>query len=538
MAHRLRPTLAALLAVMLTLTACGNGGSTTSPELKEASLGEPSDGAVLQGDAVAQAIEASTQFFASAPAAVLTPVGDAAAAVRAASLGRVLGIPVLALADDLEPVAAELDRLGTTAVFTVGELRLSEDLDVDTLTVPDAASDVAKRTGRELTGREAPAEPTVSDLLDLEETEVYDVGDAESEPTESAKEDKAWPAITRPERDFQASAYIEDAPASLAAAGTVAAAGATVVPFPAKSSPLSTKIDVGEDDAVLAIGQDLPDAETFAWHMNLARSGIELPGGGLQIFDGKRYIALYGSPASAALGVLGEQGPEETIARAVEMAKPYEALTDDTVVPALEMIVTVAAGKPGDDGNYSNEWDSEHFIPLIELAQDAGQYVVLDFQPGRSDFLSQVRMYEDLLAYPNVGVALDPEWRLGPDEKPLTRIGHVEIDEVNEVIDYLAAFTREHALPQKMVILHQFQLQMLRDRDRVDTSHPELALLIHADGQGTQGQKQDTWRTLLKDAPEGVYWGWKNFIDEDSPMLTPEQTYSQVDPLPDFVSYQ
>jgi hypothetical protein len=32
-------------------------------------------------------------------------------------------------------------------------------------------------------------------------------------------------------------------------------------------------------------------------------------------------------------------------------------------------------------------------------------------------------------------------------------------------------------------------------------------------------------------------WGWKNFYDEDTPMLTPAQTLA-VEPTPVFVSYQ
>jgi len=34
-----------------------------------------------------------------------------------------------------------------------------------------------------------------------------------------------------------------------------------------------------------------------------------------------------------------------------------------------------------------------------------------------------------------------------------------------------------------------------------------------------------------------VHCGWKNFYDEDVPMLDPTQTY-QVQPVPDLVSYQ
>ena len=61
---------------------------------------------------------------------------------------------------------------------------------------------------------------------------------------------------------------------------------------------------------------------------------------------------------------------------------------------------------------------------------------------------------------------------------------------MNEVIAYLSDYVRENNLPQKMVVLHQFQLQMIRDRDQLDLSRSEVALLIHADGQGSRGQKR------------------------------------------------
>ena len=34
------------------------------------------------------------------------------------------------------------------------------------------------------------------------------------------------------------------------------------------------------------------------------------------------------------------------------------------------------------------------------------------------------------------------------------------------------------------------------------------------------------------------FMAWKNFIDEDFPTFTPEQTYQDVEPRPWFVSYQ
>ena len=80
-------------------------------------------------------------------------------------------------------------------------------------------------------------------------------------------------------------------------------------------------------------------------------------------------------------------------------------------------------------------------------------------------------------------------------------------------------------------------LDELDDLD-LDTSLDEVQWLLHADGQGSQGDKQGTWTALRRDLPEGVWLGWKNFEHEDAPMLTVEQTMERVDPRPSFISYQ
>ncbi|KGM08472.1 hypothetical protein N868_06000, partial [Cellulomonas carbonis T26] len=288
---------------------------------------------------------------------------------------------------------------------------------------------------------------------------------------------------------------------------------------------------------VVAVGGAFGTAEDLAWRVTTAATGVELPGGGQVLFPGRRLVALYGTPTTSALGLLGEQDLPATVARAQGLAAEYQALTSDTVVPAFEIIVTVASSGAGPDGNYSNELPVESFVPWVEAARDAGIYVVIDLQPGRTDFLTQAKQYEQLLRYPNVGLALDPEWRLAPDQVHLRQIGSVGVDEVNAVVDWLARLTRENALPQKLLVLHQFQLRMIGERERLDTSRPELAVMIHADGQGSQPAKAGTWAALRAGAPAGVTWGWKNFVDEDVPMLTPAQTYG-VQPLPELVTYQ
>ncbi|HSO63895.1 MAG TPA: hypothetical protein VLQ78_02235 [Ornithinibacter sp.] len=289
---------------------------------------------------------------------------------------------------------------------------------------------------------------------------------------------------------------------------------------------------------VLGLGGGLGPAERLAQRVRTVRHATELPGGGCLPFPGRRMVALYGHPGTASMGMLGEQSAAAAVTRATTLAQEYAGLTDTPVVPSFEIIATVASRSKGADGTYSSRTPMKRLLPWVEAAEAAGVYVVLDLQPGRTDFLEQAKHYEELLRRPWVGLALDPEWRLREDQVHLEQIGSVGVDEVNRVGAWLAALVREHDLPPKVLTLHQFRPSMIRDRERLDTSLDEVQWLVHADGLGGQGDKQATWRALRRDLPEGVWLGWKNFEDEDTPMLTPEQTMAQVQPTPWFVSYQ
>ena len=282
--------------------------------------------------------------------------------------------------------------------------------------------------------------------------------------------------------------------------------------------------------------------EDAAWQLEVVRRGEELPGGGLLLFEpgdespGRRMVAAYGHPSTGSLGVLGEQGPKAAVDRLRSIAEGYGA-DGLAVLPTFEIIATVASASAGADGDYSSTTDREVIRPWIETAAANGVYVVLDLQPGRSDFLSQAKKYEEFLRLPHVGLALDPEWRLKPDQVHLAQIGTVDAAEINRVVDWLAGIVREEALPQKLLIVHQFRFSMITNREQIKTP-AELAVLIHMDGQGSLSAKYNTWNSLtgLADA-DRFYWGWKNFYDEDSPVATPEQVLAQS-PKIVFVSFQ
>ncbi|MEZ5229599.1 MAG: hypothetical protein R2710_23930 [Acidimicrobiales bacterium] len=310
----------------------------------------------------------------------------------------------------------------------------------------------------------------------------------------------------------------------------------------------TTRLITGFTDEVLATDLSLVDPTrlsfvegldaTDQWRAELALAGTTLPGGGTTLFPDRRIIAFYGSPVTFRLGLLGEQGPQATIDRLAPVVDSYR-IGDELLVPGFELIATVADSQAGDDGNYSKELEPEALREWIEVAAANDVYVIIDLQPGRTDFLTQAKTYEEYLRLPNVGLALDPEWRIGPNDVHLVRVGTVDAAEVNTVVDYLVDIVREEKLPQKALVVHQFQTQMVTNRELIRTP-PELAVVIHVDGQGPLGTKYGTYDTMLG-APIGpeqdLWWGWKNFLDEDTPMATPEQT-NAVTPLPVIVTFQ
>jgi hypothetical protein len=322
---------------------------------------------------------------------------------------------------------------------------------------------------------------------------------------------------------------------------TAQVAGAVTVPVhgddPRGDPAAITALAAIKPTRVLAAGAGFGPASELTYRVGVAATGVQLPGGGQLVFPGHRLVALYGNPESPGLGALGEQDLPASIARARQMAAPYQALSSVPVVPAFEIIATVALSSPGPEGTYSAVTSLATLRPWVERATAAGFYVILDLQPGRASLLDQAKLYEPLLAMPNVGLALDAEWKLQPGQLPLQQIGSVSITEVNSVVHWLAGLTAELHLPQKVLVLHQFQLSMIQNEHDLDMHNDDLAIVVHMDGQGTQEVKQETWDTITAAAPHGVFFGWKNFLVKDHPMLSPQGTMSKV-PVPVMISYQ
>ena len=580
---RRRPSTAAsavvLLLGLLGLGACTTGpddprptaspSPTPTPTALSAQVSVPTAAATVLPAATPDdaALEVSRTLYASAPVVVLAPVDDIAAQLTAATVAVALGTPALLVDPAATPgaVTDELARLGTEVIVRVGAVALTPPVGVSEVPVaPGAGADLLEAVTGQQVGAAvevAPGQETaaVRGLVTSRPALLLAAGIETPTPSSSpapsgsqapsgspSPSAMALPRTGRPTPPAGTVALTGVGADSVLALATIRAAGVDIVDTPGgdprATTPGVEALAATTPDHVIALGAAFGDPEQLAARTAVARTGVLIGGGGQLVFPqvtglpGKRYIALYGTPGSASLGVLGEQDVPATIARAQATAAPYQPLTPDTIVPAVEIIATIASGGPEPDGSYSRKRTVDELRPLVEAAGAAGMAVVLDLQPGRQDFVTQAQLYADLLSLPYVGLALDPEWRLAPDQVHLRQIGSVGIDEVNATIAWLADFTAQRHLPQKMLVLHQFASRMIVDRPRLDTSRDELALVIHVDGQGGQPDKAGTWNAIRADAP-AVHWGWKNFYDEDVPMLDPTQTF-QVQPTPDLVSYQ
>lgn len=247
-----------------------------------------------------------------------------------------------------------------------------------------------------------------------------------------------------------------------------------------------------------------------------------------------RIVAYYGAAGSGQLGVLGDGSPEHA-ARAIEhRAAAFRRY--GPVQPAMELIATVAQGSPGPDGDYSEPVPAADIQRYLTVAHAHGMLLVLDLQPGRASFLAQAKTLRRFLLDPSVHLALDPEWQVGPGVAPGNGvIGSSSAAGINAVGAWLSRLVRTNHLGPKLLVVHQFTLTMLPDRQNI-TQHRGVEMVLHADGFGTPSSKMTILHQLaFPHPPFGV--GFKLFFTEDTRLMSPREVM-RLRPRPDVITYQ
>jgi hypothetical protein len=285
---------------------------------------------------------------------------------------------------------------------------------------------------------------------------------------------------------------------------------------------------------VIATGDDTPEPAARAASKPKPAALAQLPRGGRSLLPDRRIVAFYGAPQDAELGELGIGTPARAAARLERQARPY-ARGGKPVLPALELIAVVAAADAGEGGRYSTRLSDDVIRRYMEAARRAKALLVLDIQPGRSDFFTEVVRLQKWLEQPDVGLALDPEWRTGRHEIPGKVIGSVSAREVNAVSAWLSDLVVRDKLPEKLFLLHQFTADMIDDTALLQRRG--LAMVLNADGFGGQEIKKAKYRSFTTSPRPFFHHGFKLFYHEDLDLMTPREVL-RLRPPPDVVIYE
>ena len=199
------------------------------------------------------------------------------------------------------------------------------------------------------------------------------------------------------------------------------------------------------------------------------------------------------------------------------------------------MIAVVAQGHPGPSGRYRLRHSDATIGRIVGWAEAMDGIAILDIQPGRADFFSEARRLEKWLRHPDVGIALDPEWRMAAGETPGRVIGSVESREVNATSAWVASIVERHDLPEKLFLIHQFTSGMIENKHRIKP-RDGLAITFNVDGFGTQSLKIAKYRDFVAQAKH-FHRGFKLFYSEDTDTMTPAEVMRLV-PRPDVIVYE
>jgi len=263
----------------------------------------------------------------------------------------------------------------------------------------------------------------------------------------------------------------------------------------------------------------------------------ELPLGGRELFPAYRLVGFCGTPGGPALGPLDGNLP----ARAKKLATFAAQYGDDRkVMQVFELIAVVVMGLPGADGKWRRRVPNSVVDDFLAQARASKGLLLINIQPGQSDFMTELKHYERYLREPDVGVTLDPEWAMKHGHKPGVFWGETTAKEINEVAAYLAGIVKEGDLPEKALVFHQVNRAVFRE-DAALTQVPGVVMIKSVDGLGPKGTKIVTYKILTDTMSAGVHPGFKLFFEEDTrnggALMTPKDVM-RLTPLPDYVMYE
>jgi hypothetical protein len=248
-------------------------------------------------------------------------------------------------------------------------------------------------------------------------------------------------------------------------------------------------------------------------------------------------LAFYGHPNSKNMGILGRYPIEELDSRLSALAQEYAAVNGGRGIHKAFYLIYGTVWPEGEIGILKEEI----LLRYIEYALARDILIFLDHQIGRYDPVKSLERMLPYLRYPNVHLALDPEWRT---TKPMKEIGSVTAEEINRAQRAMEDYLTANKLPgERMLVIHQFKPWMIGNRSQVLSNFNRVRLVHCADGFGNPNQKRAAYASNAE-APNMPVKAFKLFYNfnipgagYDNPLLSPAEVYA-LNPRPYVIMYQ
>jgi hypothetical protein len=249
-----------------------------------------------------------------------------------------------------------------------------------------------------------------------------------------------------------------------------------------------------------------------------------------------RILSYYGFPTNELMGILGEHDPTTLLGILQDQASAFDAVDSSRPLKlAFEVIASVAQRDAMADGSYLSYTARDYIDQYVEFTRENDLLLVLDMQFGRRTVQDEINAVIEWLAEPHVHLALDPEFSVNEGEVPGEVLGSIDASDVTFAQEFLANFATERELPPKILVVHQFNLFSISNREQIQPVEG-VQFVLEVDGWGPPDMKRDTYGVVI--GPDPIeYHGFKLWYRQDEPLMTEAEVLA-LDPSPDLIIYQ
>ena len=249
-----------------------------------------------------------------------------------------------------------------------------------------------------------------------------------------------------------------------------------------------------------------------------------------------RVLSYYGFPGNEFMGILGEYDKETLLEKLREQAAAYEAADSSRPLKlAFEVIASVAQREAMADNSYLAYTARDYIDDYVKFTRDNDLLLLLDMQFGRRTVQQEIAAVMEWLEEPHVHIALDPEFSVNEPDVPGEVLGSMDAAEIRYAQETLAEFCAERGLPPKMLIVHQFNLYSITNRELIEPVEG-VQFILEVDGYGLPDDKRATYEVIT--GGEAIeYVGFKLWYQQDDPLMTEAEVLA-LNPSPDLIIYQ